>query len=258
MSAHVRQVAGLFPSARRETLRYWNPLKKPIEKISQLGRGVINIVASPYYHYADKPNTGWNTGWKQLAGSAQAVAGTAIVAAYGISAFSGPRSVPLAGEASYSNLPGSIDMPYGAEYPGMTPTPPAPALPSANFPNPDLAGGSIDMPYGVNYPGADLSPSMTDTALAGGKYLAEKIGLPLTLKLLTTAPAAAGYPGGGYSVYNQAGGTDGGGSGGSPGGGGGFFSGFDQPGALGLPVWATYVIAAGVLGLAIAASKRRG
>jgi hypothetical protein len=86
-------------------------------------------------------------------------------------------------------------------------------------------------------------------------YVGEKIGVPLALKLLLPTAAPAASKGGGYSIYNQAGGTDGGGSG-SAGGGGGFFSGIDQPGAFGLPVWATYGIAAVILVAAIAASKR--
>jgi hypothetical protein len=277
MPPHVRQVAGLFPSARRETRRYWKPFKgdfkiggNPVKRVggavekagrsfyhemSQFGEGVVNIVASPYYHYADYPNTGYAYGKKQLAGSAQTVALTAILSAYAIDAASTPGSTPPAGDTPYPDLPGSVDMPYGADYPGMPSTVPTPG-PTLPAPT-GLESGSIDMPYGANYPGADLSPTWTDKALGAGKYIGEKIGLPLALKLLMPAAPSVGSPGGGYSIYNQAGGSEGGGSG-SPGGGGGFFSGLDEPGALGLPVWATYVIAALVLGVAIAAAKRKG
>jgi len=265
MLSHVRQVAGLFPSARRETRRCWKPFSgdfriggNPIERVggavvrgvkdfghelSQFGEGVINIVGSPYYHYANIPNTGYAYGVKQLAGSAPTVAGAAILTAYGIDALSTPGSPAPIGDTPYPNLPGSIDMPYGADYAGMPST------------GPIEVTGSVDMPFGENYPGAAPSSSYMDTALSAGKYIGEKIGLPLALKLLTPSPAVASK-GGGYSIYNQAGGSEGGGSG-SPGGGGGFFSGFDEPGALGLPVWATYAIAAVILYAAIAASKGR-
>jgi hypothetical protein len=274
MPPHVRQVAGLFPSVRRETRRGWKPFSgdfriggNPIKRVggafskagkdvyhelSQFGEGVVNIVGAPYYHYADIPNTGYAYGKKQLAGSAPTVAGMAILGAYGIDYFSGPSTPP-----SYSVTPAeaasneSIAAQFGMENIG-------PVIPQPSLPSPiGLESGSIDMPFGANYPGADLSPSWTNTALSAGKYIGEKIGVPLALKLLTPSAPALSSKGGGYSIYNQAGGSDGGGSG-SPGGGGGFFSGLDQEGALGLPVWATYVILASVLGVAIAASRRRG
>lgn len=271
MPSHVRQVAGLFPSARGETRRCWKPFSgdfrisrdsmsiarhKVFDPIAKFGRGVVNIVASPYYHYSDQgSDTGYAAGKKQISESAQTVATMAILTAYGISNLSGPSSPssPVGtADTPYSNLSGSIDMPYGENYPGVQPTPAAPELASPSGMELEAASGTGQ----GEWVAPELSPSYVDTALSTGKYLGEKIGLPLALKLLSpSSPAVAG--GGGYSIYNQSGGSDGGGSG-SDGGGGGFFSGFDQPGALGLPMWATYAIAALILGAAIAASNKKG
>ena len=60
-----------------------------LKGLSKFGRGVINVVGSPYYHYADKQgpdgeSTGWAQGLKQISGNSQNLALTAILSAYGM------------------------------------------------------------------------------------------------------------------------------------------------------------------------------
>lgn len=81
---------------------------KVLDPIAKFGRGVVNIVASPYYHYSDQgPDTGYAAGKKQISESSQSVALAAILSAFAVDSFKpgyeaspASPSVPVVGEQS--------------------------------------------------------------------------------------------------------------------------------------------------------------
>lgn len=71
-----------------------------LDQIATFGRGVINLVGAPYYHFKDTPgrndkdipyseDTGWATGLKQIGASGKNMGLSSILGAYALSGLQG-------------------------------------------------------------------------------------------------------------------------------------------------------------------------
>ncbi len=224
--------------------------------LSQFGEGIIGLVESPAAHFSKgtEYGPGWSKSWSMLSESAPTVAGTAIVAAYGIDYFTSPSAPPAYSPPSYVVSPAEaagnegIAAQFGMNTIGASVIP-EPVLPATGLEIEAASGtgmGTWEVPS---------SAAWYDPAISAGKYLGEKVAVPLALKALMPSPAAPASSGGVFVNIPGQGAEGGGGSTGSGGGGG--LAGLLQD-ANGEPSWVLYgglAIAAATLLLTLARGK---